>query len=150
MPQTLWTQATTAILAQLNATGAPATFYRARFAATGSTETAGNVFPTKIDCKYDCDQRATRIDASIVVRVDLAATDEVDLAVDYLILWAWKQIRMDPTLGLLVEDVYVDNIEIGYLDKSSSDKVCVDITVRVEVSVGRDDPSQNKTYGSLI
>jgi hypothetical protein len=146
MAQTVWTQAATAILSALNAAGAPATFYRARFAATGQAETAGNLFPTKIDCKYDCAQDSVSIDATMVVRVDTAATEEVDLTADPLVLWAWKRIRLDPTLGQLVEDVYIDNIEIGYVDKSSSDQVCIDITVRVEVEVDRNDPSINKTY----
>jgi hypothetical protein len=61
-------------------------------------------------------------------------------------LWAWQRIRIDPTLGQLVEDVYIDNIEIGYVDKSSSDQVCVDMTIRVEVEVSRNDPSLNMTY----
>jgi hypothetical protein len=45
-----------------------------------------------------------------------------------------------------VEDVYVDNIEIGYVDKSASDQVCVDMTIRVEVEVDRNNPSINRTY----
>jgi hypothetical protein len=86
----------------------------------------------------------------MVVRANIAATSEVDLAADPLVQWAWTQIRRDPTLGQLVEDVYVDNIEIGYVDKSASDQVCVDMTIRVEVEVGRNDPSINKTYGSQL
>jgi hypothetical protein len=65
---------------------------------------------------------------------------------DPIVLWAWQRIRIDPTLGQLVEDVYIDNIEIGYVDKSSSDQVCVDMTIRVEVEVSRNDPSLNMTY----
>lgn len=143
---TVWTQAATNMLAALNASGSPATAWRARFEAVDEAETALNLFPTKIDCKYDCDNRAVNIDATFTVRAYVAATDQVDLAFDPLILWAWKQIRADPTLGQTVADVYIDNIEIGYVDKSSSDQVCVDITVRVEVAVGRDDPSINLTY----
>jgi hypothetical protein len=144
--QTVWTQAVTAILAALNAPGSPATFYRARFEAVGNAETAGNLYPTKIDCKYECAQDSVKIDASMVVRASIAATDQVDLAADPLVLWAWQRIRVDSTLGQLVEDAYIDNIEIGYVDKSASDQVCVDMTIRVEVEVDRNDPSINKTY----
>jgi hypothetical protein len=146
MRQTIWTQAATAIIATLNAPGAPAVFYRARFEAVGNTETAGNLYPTKIDCKYECAQDSVKIDATMVVRASIAATNQVDLAADPTVLWAWQRIRIDPTLGQLVEDVYVDNIEIGYVDKSASDQVCVDMTIRVEVEVGRNDPSLNMTY----
>lgn len=143
---TIWTQAASAILDALNAPGAPAVFYRARFEAVGNTETAGNLFPTKIDCRYECAQDSVQIDATMVVRASIAATDQVDLVADPIVLWAWQRIRLDPTLGQLVSDVYVDNIEIGYADKSASDQVCVDMAIRVEVAVGRNDPSLNMTY----
>jgi hypothetical protein len=148
MAQTLWTQAATAVLAALNAAGKPATFFRARFEAVSQTQApAGNLFPTKIDCRYtEAARDSVSIDASMVVRCYVAATDQVDLAADPLVLWAWKQIRSDPTLGALVTDTYIDNIEIGYVDKASTDQVCVDLTIRVEVEVGRDDPSVNMTY----
>lgn len=145
--QAIWTQAATAILAALNADGSPATAWRSRFEAVSQDEAAFNLFPTKIDCKYtEVANDSVGIDATFVVRGYVSATDSVDLAFDPLVLWAWKQVRKDPTLGQLVTDVYIDNIEIGYLDKSSSDQVCVDITLRVEVTVGRDDPSVNTTY----
>jgi hypothetical protein len=147
---TIWTQAATAIMAALNAPGSPALAWRARFEAVGQSETAFNLFPTKIDCKYECAQDSVKIDATMTVRAYVEATSQVDLVADPLVLWTWKQIRRDPTLGQLVEDVYIDNIEIGYLDKSASDQVCVDITVRVEVEVGRNDPSVNMTYGSQL
>jgi hypothetical protein len=86
------------------------------------------------------------IDATFTVRAYVAAINQVDLVADPLVLWAWKSICLDTTLGQLVTDTYIDNIEIGYVDKSSSDQVCVDITVRVEVSVGRFDPSINLSY----
>jgi hypothetical protein len=147
MAVTVWTQAATAIMTALNAPGAPATFYRARFEAVGASETAGNLFPTKIDCKYeDAAHNSASIDAAMVVRAYVSATDQVDLATDPLVLWAWRRIRRDPTLGQLVSDVYIDNIEMGYVDKSSSDQVCVDMTIRVEVDVDRDDPSINMSY----
>jgi len=146
-PQTVWTRAATQILAALNASGSPATAWRARFEAVSQDEIGFNLFPTKIDCKYqEVANDSVGIDATFVVRGYVSAAENVDLAFDPLVLWAWKQIRKDPTLGQLVSDVYIDNIEIGYLDKSSSDQVCVDITVRVEVTVGRDDPSVNTTY----
>jgi len=72
------------------------------------------------------------------------------LALDPLVMWAWTMVRLDPTLGGLVADTYVDNIEIGYLDKSQSDKVCADMTIRVEMEVGRDNPSINKISGSAL
>ena len=146
MRQTIWTQAATAIMSALNAPGAPAIFYRSRFEAVSETENAGNLYPTKIDCKYECAQDSVKIDATMVVRASIAATDQVDLVADPIVLWAWQRIRIDPTLGQLVEDVYIDNIEIGYVDKSSSDQVCVDMTNRVEVEVSRNDPSLNMTY----
>jgi hypothetical protein len=146
MRQTIWTQAATAIMSALNAPGAPAIFYRSRFEAVSETENAGNLYPTKIDCKYECAQDSVKIDASMVIRASIAATSEVDLAADPIVQWAWQRVRIDPTLGQLVEDVYVDNIEIGYVDKSASDQVCVDMTIRVEVEVGRNDPSINMTY----
>jgi len=146
MRQTIWTQAATAIMSALNAPGAPAIFYRSRFEAVSETENAGNLYPTKIDCKYECAQDSVKIDATMVVRASIAATDQVDLVADPIVLWAWQRIRIDPTLGQLVEDVYIDNIEIGYVDKSSSDQVCVDMTISVEVEVSRNDPSLNMTY----
>ena len=94
----------------------------------------------------DAARDAVKIDASFVVRGYVAATEEVDVPADAIVLWAWKQVRADPTLGQLVSDVYVDNIELGYVDKSASDQVCVDMTIRVEVEVDRNDPSVNKTY----
>jgi hypothetical protein len=133
-------------MSALNAPGAPAIFYRSRFEAVSETENAGNLYPTKIDCKYECAQDSVKIDATMVVRASIAATDQVDLVADPIVLWAWQRIRIDPTLGQLVEDVYIDNIEIGYVDKSSSDQVCVDMTIRVEVEVSRNDPSLNMTY----
>jgi hypothetical protein len=104
MPQTVWTQAATAILSALNASGAPAKFYRARFEAVSESETAGNLYPTKIDCKYDCAQDSVKIDASMVMRANVAAGNEVDLVADPIVLWAWRRIRLDATLGQLVED----------------------------------------------
>jgi hypothetical protein len=147
MAQTIWTRAATAILAALNAEGSPATAYRTRFEAVEASETAFNLFATDIDCKYDdCANDSVKIDQPLTLRIYVDATNEVDLVADPLVLWAWKQIRLDPTLGQLVSDVYIDNIKIGYMDKSASDQICVDITVRVEVEVDRNDPSINKTY----
>ena len=144
--QTIWTQAVTRILDTLNAPDAPCEFYRARFEAVGEDETAGNVFPAKIDCKYDCAQDSVKIDASVTVRGYVTENNQADLAADVIVLWAWRRVRIDPSLGQLVEDVYPDNIELGYLDKAQSDQVCVDITFRVEVEVDRNDPSVNKTW----
>ncbi|MGA7887612.1 MAG: hypothetical protein WCA44_17900 [Acidobacteriaceae bacterium] len=146
-PQTIWTQAVSAILAKLTVSGAPADAYRARFEAVQQNETAFNLFPATIECTQSAEAHdAVTISADVVVRIYAAATDEVDLALDPLVLWAWRQVRADPTLGQLVSDAYPTKIEIGYLDKSSSDQVCADMTIRVEVDVDRDDPSVNKTY----
>ncbi len=141
--QTVWTQAATAILAALNVGGAPATAYRARFAAVGQTETAFNLFPARLSCKYIDAHDSVTVEGDFVIRIYVEALSEVDLALDPLVLWAWRQLRADPTLGGLVADAYVDNIEIGYLDKSASDQVCADMTIRVQIEVSRDDPSVN-------
>jgi hypothetical protein len=144
--QTQWTIATTNLIAALNAAGSPATVWRARFEDVSADETAFNVFPTKISVRQDHANDSAGISAAIVVRGYIAATNEVDLAADALVLWAWKQARLDPTLGQVVSDCYVEDIELGYVDKSATDQVCADITFRVEMEVGRNDPSVNKTY----
>lgn len=144
--QCVWTQAVTNLLAALNIGGQPCAPYRARFEAVSQSETALNVFPHKIDLKYDDARDSAKVGAEIIVRLYVGTTSEVDLALDPLILWAWRQVRADPTLGGVVTDAYVEGIEIGYLDKASSDQVCADMTIRVEVEVGRDDPSINMTY----
>lgn len=148
MDQTIWTQAGTAILTALNAPGSPAQAWRARYETIAEGQApAFNLFPTQIDIRSGETARdAVQVDATFVVRGYVSSTSQVDVQADPLVLWAWKQIRVDPTLGQLVSDVYVEKIEHGYVDKSTSDQVCVDITIRVEVEVGRDDPSVNKTY----
>jgi hypothetical protein len=145
---TIWTQAVSNLLAALNATGSPAVTWRARFEAVGVAESALNLFPTRISITYACANDSASTEAKIIVRAYTAATSEVDVAVDPLVLWAWQCIRRDPTLGEIVSDARVEEVEMGYLDKSASDQVCVDITVCVNVEVGRDDPSINKTYPS--
>lgn len=146
--QTIWTQAGTAIMAALNMAGSPAVAWRARYETVNEDEApAYNLFPTMIDVKQgDAAHDAVSIDATFIVRGYVSSTAEVDVQADPLVLWAWRQVRADPTLGQLVSDVYVDKIEHGYVDKSESDQVCVDITIRVEVEVDRNDPSINKTY----
>jgi hypothetical protein len=145
---TIWEQASQAILALLNAPGSPAVAYRDRFEAVSQSEIAFKVFSTKIDIGYDCDQRAAHVEAVITVRlcVSGAAKIPISTVADPLVLWAWKQICLDPTLGQLVSDVYPGEIETGYVDKSASDQVCVDISFHVNVEVGRFDPSINMTY----
>jgi len=142
----VWTQAITNLLAALNVGGSPAVAYRARFEAVSADETAFNAFPHKIDCLYGDAHDSVKIGADVVIRISVSATDEVDLAMDPLVLWAWRQVRADPTLGGIVTDAYPTGIEIGYLDKAASDQVCADMTIRVEVEVDRNDPSVNKTY----
>jgi len=146
MPVTVWTQAATNYLAALNAPGSPAIAWRTRFEAVAETETALNLFATKINVNYGNSNDSASIDSKFTVRGYVAATNQVDLAADPLVLWAWTQLRADPTLGRTVSDARVESIEIGYVDKSESDQVCVDMTICVEVEVGRDNPSINKTY----
>lgn len=145
-PQCVWTQAATNLLAALNVGGSPADVYRARFEAVGEAEVAFNLFPHKLDFKYEDANDSVKVDATFVIRIYVEAQSEVDVSLDPLILWAWRQVRADPTLGGVVTDAYPDNLEIGYLDKSASDQVCADLTIRVEVEVDRNDPSVNKTY----
>jgi hypothetical protein len=140
---TVWTQAATNLLAALNVGGAPATTYRARFEAVGQNETAFNLFPARLDCKYTDAHDSVTVDGEFVIRIYVDSASEVDLALDPLVLWAWRQVRADPTLGGVVADAYVASVEIGYLDKSASDQVCADMTIRVQVEVSRDDPSVN-------
>lgn len=144
--QTVWTQAATNYLAALNAAGSPATIWRTRFEAMDSGEVGLNVFATKISVSYTGANDSASISAKFIVRGTVAATDQVDLAADPLVLWAWQQLRQDPSLGGVVSDARVEDIEMGYADKSASDEICVDITVGVEVEVGRDNPSVNRTY----
>jgi hypothetical protein len=147
MANSIWTQAATAILSILNIPAAPCVFYRARFEAVADDEVAGNLMPQIIDCRQaDSARDSMNIDFSVVLRCYTAAACEVDLAADPLVVWAWQQIRKDPTLGGLASDAYIDKIEFGYLDKGASDQVCVDITVHVEVTIGRDDPTINMLH----
>jgi hypothetical protein len=158
---TIWEQASQAILALLNAPGPMAVAYRDRFEAVGQSEIAFNVFSTKIDIGYDCDQRAAHVEAIITVRLCVAGTAgdpdatppvpavPVSTVADPLVLYAWKVICADPTLGQLVTDTYPGEIETGFVDKSSSDQVCVDISFHVNVEVGRFDPSINMTFMGL-
>jgi hypothetical protein len=143
---TVWTRATTALIAVLSAAGSPAPVWRARFEDVPADALAYNVIPTKIEVSRDAANDSVSITSTVVVRGYVAANDEVDLAADALVLWAWCQVRLDHTLGGLVSDVNIESIEIGYVDKSSTDQVCVDITFCIEVEVGRDNPSVNKTY----
>lgn len=146
MAQTVWTQAATNYLAALNADGSPATIWRTRFEPTDPAEVALNVFATKVSISYGGANDSASVQAHFTVRGTAAAINEVDLAADPLVLWAWKQLRADPSLGGVVSDARIEDIEMGYADKSSTDEISVDITVCVEVEVDRDDPSINKTY----
>jgi len=156
MPQTIWTQAATAILDALNGAGSPASAYRDRFEAVDSSEIAFNLFSTKVSISYTGAHDSASVDATITVRLSVggiaadpvtgAAAVPVSLVADPLVLWAWRVVRANPTLCGLVSDVYPEEIETGYIDKSSSDQVCVDISFHVVVEVGRDDPSLNRTF----
>ncbi len=142
-PQTIWTQAVTNLLAALNVGGAPAAAYRARFEAVSLGETAFNLFPARLDCKYLDAHDTVTVEGEFTIRIYVGAQSDVDLALDPLILWAWRQVRADPSLGGMAADAYIGGIEIGYLDKSASDQVCADMTIRVQMEVSRDDPSVN-------
>lgn len=148
--QTLWTQAATAILSALNAAGAPVTAYRARYEAVAQAQSAFNLFPTKMAVKYDCANDSAAVDATFVIRAYTSATTQVDLVADPLVAWAWQQLRLDPTLGGVATDAYITDIEMGYVEKTSSDQICVDISICVEMQVGRDDPTINKALGASL
>lgn len=143
---TVWTKAATNYLVALNAEGSPATIWRTRFEPMDPSEVALNLYATKVNVTYTGANDAASVEAKFTVRGTVSATDEVDLVADPLVLWAWKQLRADPSLGGVVTDARVEDIETGYADKSASDEICVDITICVEVEVGRNDPSINKTY----
>lgn len=146
---TVWTQAATNYLAKLNAPGSPATIWRTRFEPIGTDEAqagALNLFATKVSMRYTGANDSASVEAKFTVRGTISATQEVDLAADPLVLWAWQQLRNDPSLGGVVSDARVEDIEIGYVDKSASDEICVDVTICVEVEVDRNNPSINKTY----
>jgi hypothetical protein len=143
---TVWTQAATNYLAALNAAGSPATIWRTRFEPMDPEEIALNVFATKISVSYACANDSASISARFTVRGTVSAKNEVDLAADPLVLWAWQQLRNDPSLGGVVSDARVEDVETGYVDKGSSDEICVDVTICVEVEVDRNNPSINKTY----
>ena len=148
--QTLWTQAATALLAALNAPGSPAITYRARYEAMAQAQTAFNLFPTKIAVKYDCANDSADVEGTFVIRAYTNATSQVDLAADPLVAWAWKQLRTDPTLGGIATDAYITEIEMGYVEKSSTDQICVDISSCVVMQVGRDDPTLNMSLSTAL
>ncbi len=146
---TVWTQAATNYLAALNAAGSPATTWRTRFEPIGTDEAqagALNLFATKVAVRYTGANDSASVEAKFTVRGTVSAVNEVDVAADPLVLWAWQQLRNDPSLGGVVSDARVEDIEIGYADKSASDEICVDVTICVEVEVDRDNPAINRTY----
>jgi hypothetical protein len=136
--QTVWTQAITNYLTALNAPGSPATIWRTRFeTVTEQQAPALNVFAAKVAVSYeDAAHDSASIEHTTTVRGYVAATDQVDLAADPLVAWAWQRLRVDPTLGQTVSEARVESIEFGYLDKSASDQVCVDIETRRSINPG--------------
>ena len=148
--QTIWTQAVTAYLARLNQSGSPADVWRTRFEAISDAQTpALNVYATEVRVNYETHDTAS-IEHETTVRGYVSATSEVDLAADPLIAWAWQQLGADPSMGGLASDARIEKIQFGYLDKSESDKVCVDVTICMNVEVSRGDPTINMLNGSLI
>ena len=148
--QTIWTQAVTAYLAKLNAAGSPAAVWRTRFEQISDGQApAYNVYAAEVRVSYETHDSAS-IEHETTVRGYVEATNEVDVAADPLIVWAWQQLGADPTLGGIVTDSRVEKIQFGYLDKSQSDKVCVDITICMNVEVDRGDPTINMTCGSAL
>lgn len=148
---TIWTQAATNYLDALNAVGGPAgmSVWRTRFEAIGADEAqAGtlNLFATKVAVRYTGANDSASVEAKFTVRATVSAMENVDLAADPLVLWAWQQLRNDPSLGGVVSDARVEDVEIGYVDKNASDEICVDVTICVEVEVDRDNPAINRTY----
>ncbi len=149
--QTIWTQAITAYLARLNTTGSPASIWRTRFESISDEQApALNVYAAEVRITYDGAHDCASIEHESTVRGYVAATDQVDLAADPLIVWAWQQLGADPTLGGIVTDSRIEKIQFGYLDKSETDKVCVDITITLNVEVDRGDPTVNRTSGLLL
>jgi hypothetical protein len=144
--QTIWTQAATNYLAALNAAGSPASIWRTRFEAVSQSEVALNLFATKVAIKYLNANDSASVEAKFIVRGSVTATNQVDLAADPLVLWAWTQLRADPSLGGIVSDARIEDIEIGYAEKSAEDEISVDITVCVEMEVDRNNPAVNMTY----
>ena len=150
-PVTVWTQAATNYLAALNGPGKPANvgIWRTRFEPMDEDEAqagALNMFSTKVSVSYTGANDSASVEAKFTVRGTVAAKHEVDLAADPLVSWAWQQLRSDPSLGHIVLDARVEDIEIGYADKAASDEICVDVTICVEVEVDRNNPTINKTY----
>lgn len=141
-------RAVTAIVAALAATGAPAPVYRARFEEfVGEQLPAYNVFPSKR--RHDYGNSA--VDESVVtcevtVRCMAQAISGVDQAVDALEVWAHQQIMTDPNLAGLVADCRITAAEYEYVQKAGNDQVAVDLTVDVEFSALRSDPTVNRTY----
>jgi hypothetical protein len=149
--QTVWTQAITVYMARLNATGSPASVWRTRFEAISDEQApALNVFAAEVRVSYEGAHDSASIEHESTVRGYVLATDQVDVAADPLIVWAWQQLGADPTMGGIITDSRIEKIQFGYLDKSQSDKVCVDITICLNVEVGRGDPTINKTSGSAL
>lgn len=131
----------------LVAIGSPAPVMRADTVEyTPERLPAYNVFRRKDRPEYDGDQRAATCKLDIVVRCMVSAVDDADEAVDPLIVWAWQQIMRDPTLGSLVLDATVTDVEYQYLEKSAYVQLAADLTIEVTVDVGRSDPTQNLTY----
>jgi hypothetical protein len=144
---TVWTQAAGNYLAALNAEGSPAEVWRTRFEPMGEDEIRTlNLFATRVAVSYTGANDSASVSAKFTVRGTVSAKYEADLAADPLVSWAWQQLRSDPSLGGVVMDARVEDIEIGYADKSASDEICVDVTICVEVEVDRDNPTVNKTY----
>jgi hypothetical protein len=138
-----------AIYAAVTATGSPAPAER-----TDTTEytaerlPAYNVFRKKDSPRYEGAQDSACLSFEVIIRAMVKATAQADEAVDPLVVWAWQQVMADPTLGSLVQDAKITDVEYNYVPKGDYDQLAADLTVEVTVDVSRSDPTQNKTYPS--
>lgn len=134
------------VAALVGAEGSPAPVMR-----TDQTEyteerlPAYNVFRAKDHFGYKGKAAAAEFD--VIIRAMVKATSESDEAADPLIVWAWQQVMTDCTLGRIVSEAKVTDVEYVYLNKGEYDVLAADITVTCTVDVGRSDPTQNLTYG---
>jgi len=136
------------VAALVGAAGSPAPV--ARTDQTEYTEDrlpAYNVFRAKDHFAYKGARSAANAEFDVIIRAMVKATSESDEAADPLIVWAWQQVMTDCTLGRIVSEAKVTDVEYVYLSKGEYDVLAADITVSITVDVGRSDPTQNLTYG---
>lgn len=135
------------IYALVTATGTPAPAER-----TDTTEytaerlPAYNVFRKKDKPEYEGAHDSACMTFDVIIRCMVKATSLADEAVDPLMVWAWQKVMADPTLGSLVQDARIVDVEYQYIPKGEYDQLAADLTVEITVDVSRSDPTVNKTY----